>query len=57
MTTGIEDAGLLDIIIPVFEKETGYTTKIKKVLSLQVLSEGDQKLTLLLCRFQLWLHL
>lgn len=38
MTTGIEDAGLLDVIIPAFEKETGYTTKTVSVGTGQALA-------------------
>lgn len=38
MTTGIEDAGLLDVIIPAFEKETGYKTKTVSVGTGQALA-------------------
>lgn len=38
MTTGIEDAGLLDVIIPAFEKETGYKTKTVSVGTGQALT-------------------
>lgn len=38
MTTGIEDAGLLDVIIPEFEKESGYKTKTVSVGTGQALA-------------------
>lgn len=38
MTTGIEDSGLLDIIIPAFEKETGYKSKTVSVGTGQALA-------------------
>lgn len=38
MTTGIEDSGLLDVIIPAFEKETGYKTKTISVGTGQALA-------------------
>lgn len=38
MTTGIEDAGLLAVIISAFEKETGYTTKTVSVGTGQALA-------------------
>ncbi|EKQ52360.1 MULTISPECIES: substrate-binding domain-containing protein [unclassified Clostridium] len=38
MTTGIEDAGLLDVIIPAFEEETGYKTKTVSVGTGQALA-------------------
>ena len=38
MTTSIEDAGLLDVIIPEFEKESGYKTKTVSVGTGQALA-------------------
>ncbi|CEP68190.1 PBP domain [Moorella glycerini] len=41
-TTSTMDSGLLDVLIPMFEKETGYTVKPNAVGTGQALAMGDQ---------------
>ncbi|AGK98272.1 substrate-binding domain-containing protein [Clostridium pasteurianum] len=42
MTTSIEDSGLLDVIIPAFEKESGYKTKTVSVGTGQALALAEK---------------
>ncbi len=41
-TTSTQDSGLLDVLIPLFEKETGYTVKVVAVGTGQALQMGQQ---------------
>jgi tungstate transport system substrate-binding protein len=41
-TTSTMDSGLLDVLIPMFEKQTGYTVKPSSVGTGQALAMGDQ---------------
>jgi len=42
ITTSTMDSGLLDVLIPMFEKQTGYTVKPNSVGTGQALTMGDQ---------------
>ena len=42
-TTSTQDSGLLDVLIPIFEKESGYTVKTIAVGSGQAMAMGDRK--------------
>ncbi|HLA88231.1 MAG TPA: substrate-binding domain-containing protein, partial [Anaerolineales bacterium] len=41
-TTSTQDSGLLDVLIPVFETETGYTVKTVAVGSGQAMKMGEE---------------
>jgi len=41
-TTSTQDSGLLDVLIPMFEKQTGYTVKIVAVGTGQALKMGEE---------------
>jgi tungstate transport system substrate-binding protein len=41
-TTSTRDSGLLDVLLPVFEKKTGYTVKVVAVGSGEALKMGEQ---------------